>query len=190
MGSLQMMGENQALLTNPRVRRELQQSLLETLCEVLLGETPDDNRLPSSSTRAYVVEKASRFIEAHLADSLTVSDISTAVRVCPRTLRYSFEQVLGVTPSQYIRAQRLNRVRRDLLDRRSDSVQRAATRWGFWHMGRFANYYRKTFGESPSRTIHEQTRSRAESGDTAAAPPLPRSFYHAASHLLGNALPA
>ena len=76
---------------------------------------------------------------------MSVGDISAAVRVCPRTLRYSFEHVLGVTPTQYVRAQRLNRVRRDLMAGRNDSIQTAAARWGFWHMGRFAQFYRQSF---------------------------------------------
>jgi AraC family transcriptional regulator, ethanolamine operon transcriptional activator len=184
-GALETISKNPLLLHNEQARLSLQQAVVGALCDALLAGSPDENRLPSASTRAYIVEKAIQFIESRLADPLSVGDISAAVRVCPRTLRYSFEQVLGVTPTQYVRAQRLNRVRRDLVAGRNDSIQSAAARWGFWHMGRFASYYRQTFGEHPSRTLQVQPRSRATPTSPAApsrdeAFGLPLSFYQVA----------
>jgi AraC family ethanolamine operon transcriptional activator len=191
MQTVGLLAENPSLLQNAQTRHALQKSVLDSLCESLLAEAPEDDRLPCSSTRAYIVEKATRFIEAHLGDLLTVHDIAKAVRVCPRTLRYSFEHVLGVTPCQYIRAKRLNKVRRDLLAGRQESVQAAATRWGFWHMGRFSQYYRRTFGELPSRTLHKDA-ARLLSGDEArdSAPQcgaLPQCFYSATRRVLAEA---
>jgi AraC family ethanolamine operon transcriptional activator len=93
-----------------------------------------------------------QFMEAKIADPISIRDVCATVRVCPRTLRYSFEHVLGITPTHYLRAARLNRVRRELVCGSSESVQSIAARWGFWHMGRFASYYRRTFSEYPSNT--------------------------------------
>ena len=84
---------------------------------------------------------------------ISLADISAALRVCPRTLRYSFEHVLGISPTRYLLATRLNRVRRELASTgTTSSIQCIASRAGFWHMGRFAQYYRETFGELPSQT--------------------------------------
>ena len=58
---------------------------------------------------------------------------------------------LGTNPASYLRAVRLDRVRKDLLH--AGSVTDAATRWGFWHFGHFSNDYREQFGELPSETL-------------------------------------
>jgi AraC family transcriptional regulator, ethanolamine operon transcriptional activator len=182
--ALRVIRQTPSLLSNERDRYAIQRSILDSLCNILLARSPVDFRLPVSSTRAYVVDKAIQFIESKLADQLAISDVCTAVRVCPRTLRYSFEHVLGITPTQYIRAARLSRVRSDLVTGRQVSIQCTAARWGFWHMGRFASYYHQTFGEHPSSTIHTAWTTRGRQGrspppipnDTAGCPPLPYSF--------------
>jgi AraC family ethanolamine operon transcriptional activator len=100
-------------------------------------------------------------MESRLAGLISIADVCAAVRVCPRTLGYSFEEVLGISPSRYLMSIRLSRVRRELLSLGNElSVQSIAARWGFWHMGRFARYYRDTFGERPSDTIRARGGAR------------------------------
>jgi AraC family ethanolamine operon transcriptional activator len=171
--ALRAIGRTPSLLENERDRHALQRSILDSLCTILLSRRAVDFRLPISSTRAYIVDKAIQFIESKLADQLAISDVCATVRVCPRTLRYSFEHVLGITPTQYIRAARLNRVRGDLVTGRQVSIQSTASRWGFWHMGRFASYYHQTFGEHPSSTIHAAWAARGRQNRPPAS--IPRS---------------
>jgi hypothetical protein len=67
-----------------------------------------------------------------------------------------FRQRMGVTPTQYLRGVRLGRVRADLLASQPadpTTVAETAHRWGFAHLGRFAQYYRQRYGESPSDTL-------------------------------------
>jgi AraC family ethanolamine operon transcriptional activator len=47
--------------------------------------------------------------------------------------------------------------------RHARSVSEAATRWGFWHFGRFAREYRAMFGELPSETLKHRDRSELDS---------------------------
>jgi AraC family ethanolamine operon transcriptional activator len=131
------------------IRRRIVDAVIGTL------QTPPEQKLPlpPPCTRAYVVDRAMAFIEQRLGDPLSIADISAAVRVCPRTLCYSFQAVLGISPSKFLLAARLNRVRRDLLCFGGRMlVQDLAAHWGFCHMGRFARYYCKMFGELPSDT--------------------------------------
>jgi AraC family transcriptional regulator, ethanolamine operon transcriptional activator len=128
--------------------------VLNSLLSILVERTDGDARLPPPSTRAYVVDKAIEFIDSKLSEQVTIADICAAVRICPRTLCYSFEAVLGLTPSRYLLATRLNRVRSDILTHDGGvPLQILAARWGLSHMGRFARYYRETFGERPSDTM-------------------------------------
>jgi len=70
-----------------------------------------------------------------------------------RTLQRGFLDAFDATPQQYIRKIRLIEVRRELLSSGpKDNVANIARRWGFAHMGRFAQEYAKEFGEFPSET--------------------------------------
>lgn len=84
-----------------------------------------------------------------------MQELCQAARVSERTLQYSFLEYFGVTPKTYLKAIRLNGVRKSL--RRADpattTVTEVAGQWGFWHMGQFAADYRKQFDELPSQTL-------------------------------------
>lgn len=63
--------------------------------------------------------------------------------------------MLGTTPVAYLRAIRLNGVRRELLNaaQAGGGVYDIAVRWGFWHFSQFSMDYKRQFGELPSRTL-------------------------------------
>ena len=152
-GVLHELMDSQTAFSTERLRTGLQQRLLDAIIMVLADSADSRCRLPAPSTRAYVVGRAVDFMEAHLSDAISIRDICAAIRVCPRTLSYAFSEVLGTSPKSYLMAARLNRAFRDLADSRNGgSVESIAVRWGFAHMGRFANYYRAAFGERPSDT--------------------------------------
>jgi AraC-like DNA-binding protein len=87
--------------------------------------------------------------------NVTLADLCTVSGVSERRVRSAFYECYQMSPTAYLRVSALNAVRRDLLHgpRRRDPVSRAATDWGFWHLGRFAGQYRALFGESPGRTL-------------------------------------
>lgn len=132
--------------------------VLDMLVQVLDAGIALAQHLAPPSPRSYIVEKAARYMNARLADPLQMSDICDAIRVSSRTLRYSFEEMIGVSPTQYLMAVRLSRVRRDLLQAgASGRINRIAERYGFVHMGRFAQFYCDAFGELPSDTSRRAT---------------------------------
>ena len=141
------------LLLHDHSRVALQDHLLTILLEALDPKAHSIDRLPQPSPRANIVDRAVDFMEARLAQPIVVADISDALRVSPRTLRYSFEAIVGVSPTHYLLARRLNGARCDLIrSGPTGTVEEVALRWGFGHMGRFAQHYRLTFGERPSDT--------------------------------------
>lgn len=135
------------------LREGLSERLLRVLLQLLEHKAFETQLVPHPSTRSYIVDKAVQYMDAHLADPMVISDVCAAVRVCPRTLRYSFEDIVGVSPTQYLLARRLSCVRRELMQAGSSSrVYCIAQRYGFSHMGRFAQFYGSAFGERPSDT--------------------------------------
>jgi AraC-like DNA-binding protein len=86
-----------------------------------------------------------------------------------RTLEYAFRETFDLTPLAFVRRRRLQAARRDLwrADPTRTTVTRVALRHGFHHPSRFAAYYRRSFGESPSATL-----SRAGTESVGEMPPL------------------
>ena len=140
-------------LSDVGLRRMYQERVLSCIANALAHLGTSGRSVPPPPTRAYIVDKAVKFMDAHIADRITLADVCEAVRVSPRTLRYSFEAIMGVSPTEYLLASRLNRARDALANPKSQMpIQMAAAHSGFWHMGRFAKSYRQMFGERPSET--------------------------------------
>lgn len=75
-----------------------------------------------------------------------------------RGLELIFRRSVGMTPSRWFLNVRLNGALRDLITpMQTISVSEIAMKWGFRHLSRFSEQYRKAFGESPSQTL---TRAR------------------------------
>lgn len=102
------------------------------------------------------VRRAEEYVLEHLADSLTVDRIARAASAPARTLFDGFKRTHGTGPLAWMRAQRLDRARADLLAARHGElrVTDVAMRWGFLHIGRFCIAYRNRFGETPTATLH------------------------------------
>lgn len=95
------------------------------------------------------------FIEMNADEPLTPTELSRAGNMSVRTLHASFQRCFGMSPMAYVRKVRLEHVHDELASRHDPdlSVTAVATRWGFFHLGRFAQQYRDRFGEYPSETL-------------------------------------
>ncbi|RTL62463.1 MAG: AraC family transcriptional regulator [Pseudonocardiaceae bacterium] len=111
---------------------------------------------PAEQPGRRVVRAAVDYIEAHLRERVTMTDIAENVHMSVRAIQQGFREELGTSPTLYLRERRLQRAREDLTDATSAdglTVTDVAERWGFNHLGSFAVLYRKRWGESPSETL-------------------------------------
>ncbi|MFC7661266.1 helix-turn-helix transcriptional regulator [Pseudonocardia benzenivorans] len=100
------------------------------------------------------VRIATEYADEHAAEPITAPDLARAACVSMRALQVGFREELGVSPGTYIRNVRLDRARQDLLARPEGvPISEIAHRWGFHHLGRFAQHYQRRFGFLPSDTI-------------------------------------
>ena len=132
---------------------EIEQHIVAAMALGLTAEPcPQPRRV---AQRRQVVEHARDYIEANLAGPLGLESLALETGGSLRTLRYSFNQVLGINPLQYIKLRRLSAARRLLLAGYPGelSVTEAAMRCGFSHMSYFARDYRALFGELPAQTL-------------------------------------
>lgn len=108
----------------------------------------------SLARRKRLVDKACDLMLINQDAPPSILDICSQVGASRRKLNYCFQDVLGISPTQYLRALRLNGVRRSLRQAGPDeTVQDIATRWGFWHQGQFSLDYKKHFFQLPSETL-------------------------------------
>lgn len=98
--------------------------------------------------------RASLYIVDHLRDSaLSVERIAHATGISPGHLHEVFRRMTGGTIGDYIRAQRLERCRRDLADQslRHQSITFIAHRWGFAEASSLSRAFRAAYQTSPRR---------------------------------------
>ncbi|WP_312936808.1 helix-turn-helix domain-containing protein [Pseudomonas sp.] len=133
----------------------LESSLLEAFLD--LFQHADDevrSRRANLAVSAYLVRRSQELVQQQPEHLLSILDLCAALRVSRRTLQYSFQQVTGLRPVEYLRNLRLNAVRRALLASSAEqcTVSEVAGRLGFFHLSHFATHYRALFAEYPSAT--------------------------------------
>ena len=114
-----------------------------------------------------IVRACVRYAASVRYQRVTLDDLSSAAHVSERRVRDAFSDCLGVSPTAFLRVAALLEVRQTLLDAPAmrDAVTRAASDFGFWHLGRFAGQYRALFGEAPSTTLARARAGRRQATD-------------------------
>jgi AraC family ethanolamine operon transcriptional activator len=131
-----------------------QQDVTDALLTLLDTSQVDRSVSKSFERRQRIVAKARDYVLAHRDEAVTVPQLCERLFVSRRTLQYCFEDVLNLSPIQYLRLIRLNGARRSLraLSSVPASVRDVASDWGFWHFSQFSSDYRKLFGQCPSES--------------------------------------
>lgn len=119
------------------------------------SESRDDRHREYDRRRARIYRAAIEYILANLHEDLTIPEICIELGTSERTLRYAFEEYVGVSPKAYLVAARLDRIRSDLMNAKADEakVRDLARKHGIRSLGQFAIDYRLKFGERPSQTL-------------------------------------
>ena len=145
------------LFHNPgsRLDSESEDELIITLIHAAQNGAPVIDQSPPK-VRDRALRAALIYIAEHPDEIVTVRDICGACNIALRTLNRAFNERFGVSPKAYLNRQRLSAVMDELLrSPPGTQVSDVANRWGFWHLGQFANDYRRFFGELPSMTLRK-----------------------------------
>ncbi len=105
----------------------------------------------SPHTQAYeaeIAERLCRYIESHLDDRLTLDELSAAVSLSPQHLQRVFKRVVGISPREYVEAQRLGKVKASL--KAGESVTEALYEAGFSSSSRLYERADQQFGMTPA----------------------------------------
>lgn len=141
------------ITAHPTGARRLENHLLEAVISSI-GCPPVQVLRPQ---RLYLAKLAEEYLRANADMPVSVGELCGITGINQRTLFLGFQERYGLSPMAYLKMLRLNRARRELLNAgpttASATVTRLATKWGFFHLGRFSLEYRAMFGESPIETL-------------------------------------
>lgn len=143
------------ILSSPLAASHFEQVLISGL----LAAQPNDSALAPHADTVAVMSRATRaaceLIEANPEHPWSVVELARHAGVSSRTLQEAFHRDRGVSPLEELRQARMARARTDLIESlpHETSVTEIASRWGFFHLGRFAQTYQARYGELPSHTL-------------------------------------
>ncbi len=136
------------------VLRSVEEELLQKLLTVVRLPL-QRSALESRQKHRQGFELALEFLRGADLSSLSVPELCSKTGVSQRTLEYAFREHINITPVSFIKKLRLHAVRRILLSSHTGEISIADTafQYGIYDMSRFAEIYRKHFGELPSQTL-------------------------------------
>ncbi|QBR02788.1 helix-turn-helix domain-containing protein [Paraburkholderia pallida] len=132
----------------------------EDILSVLLGELngrqAGRGAFLDAGERWRIVRRAQDFLDAQRGPLVRIDDLCQAAHTSLSTLERAFQEAFGCSPRRFLILRRMSAVRQELLrGELTTSVTEVATRWGFFHLGRFAVEYAKLFHERPSDTLRQ-----------------------------------
>jgi len=141
------------IIAHPEVARGLEQVLTEAMIDCLASR--EVNKTLAQGQHEIVMRRFRRVVEENPEHPLYITEICKAIGVSSRTLETCCHEHLGMGPKHYLLRRRMHLARRALRQAAPEpaSVTEVATRYGFWHLGRFAIEYQSLFGVSPSATL-------------------------------------
>jgi methylphosphotriester-DNA--protein-cysteine methyltransferase len=127
------------------------------ILQVLTAPMRDASRNQGGHLRsaAVLVRKVDRFISDQGHRPIHISELCERFAVNRRTLHRAFNEVTGISPVAFSRQKRLSVVY-SILQRQGGPATRIrliAAAHGFLELGRFAQQYKRMFGELPSTTL-------------------------------------
>ena len=127
--------------------------------DVILDMIPSAEVIEPLHNRASIARAVFAVLNERIDDPPTITELCLAVGAKERTLHLSCVEAFGRPPAKLLAELRLNAARRALLHpRKETSVSAVAMLYGFTHFGRFAEVYRRQFGELPSATFSKARR--------------------------------
>lgn len=94
------------------------------------------------------------YIDAHLHERITLTDLERISGASARTLQYAFLERLQCSPLTWIRQRRLEKARTQLLvSEPHQNITTIALECGFHSSSSFSTAYKQLYGESPSDTL-------------------------------------
>lgn len=117
---------------------------------VSISEPVGDGSLPPDDETMRSLSRVVAHVEAHLGESLRVTELATVAAVSTDTLTRRVEKVFGRSPAQLILSMRIDRAR-SLLSGTSQSIAQIAVVTGFYDQAAFTRSFARVVGRTPGQ---------------------------------------
>ncbi|MDB9455179.1 helix-turn-helix domain-containing protein [Dolichospermum circinale] len=147
-----------SLLMQSQMQSLIMEDFLPLLINTLGRNAKKKQRILKPFRRYSLVKKAEEISNSYQDKPLTLQKLCNELETSSTALCSGFEEVFGISPMAYIKIQRLNGVRRALINPNPNTktVMEVAQEWGFRNATYFIKHYQEMFGESPLKTLQSQ----------------------------------
>jgi AraC-like DNA-binding protein len=146
------------LATVPSACQELESALMTQLLMAVPNQLSPLLHSKPAHTRRSKIRELVDFIDEHPDAEISTADLAARAAISPRALQAGFQDVVGMSPTAYLRGVRLDRAHLELASGTAPSITEVAAKWGFYHLGRFSQQYRERFAVTPSQTLNRARR--------------------------------
>ncbi|MCK5867054.1 MAG: AraC family transcriptional regulator, partial [Mycoplasmataceae bacterium] len=154
----QIFHEKSDLFLNANFEHEEEQQVEIKEIALLLLQYLDSTEFTKIKTvlnkQDIALKKATSIIHSPHGELISVQKLGKLVGVSNRTLYNAFKNRYKVSTSEYIKAIRLNKVKKELFVDGETNISKIAGKYHFWHMGQFAKDFKSQFGLLPSAVIN------------------------------------
>ncbi len=135
--------------------KELEDDLITALLIAMEESQYDTERQKTGRTEKIQIANAEDYLFSNLTNSVSRAELAEVAGVSIRSLSRAFMRRHGVGPMKFLKQRRLEAVRMELINARSDKtkVSDVALRYGFTELGKFSLLYRSIYDERPSETL-------------------------------------
>lgn len=125
------------------------------MAHALVSVSPSHGLKPSFNRQRRLINKAEDYCTHHTNQPLRIGKLCRELGISECTLRDAFHKLVGKSPLDYLKTERLSRVYRTLVDADPTKVliKQIAHSNGFIQPGQFSRDYKHLFGELPSETL-------------------------------------
>ena len=121
----------------------------QALAHTAFADRRKDEAVGSQGLNSRAFARASAFIESHLGESFTLSDLARAACVSRFHFARLFRVSTGLSPMEYVLKMRIERAKCALAEGRQ-KISVAAAEFGFFDQSHFARTFRRMTGVSPT----------------------------------------
>jgi AraC-like DNA-binding protein len=145
-----------SLLSHPMIAAPLHDAVVTGFVHATEHRWRDALGRPARCWSPTPVRRAVEAIRSDPAQPFTPTGLARLAGASTRTLHDGFRRHLDTTPMAYLRLVRLEHAHAELraADPRGTTVAAVAHAWGFGHVSRFAEAYRRVYGRAPGATLH------------------------------------
>lgn len=136
---------------SPQDCLQLRQQIIALLDDYLRAHPQTQQRMPGGQERLLL--RTIALVEAEPARAFSLDELSAEVYASKRAIQYAFEALVGLSPMRYVKLNRLNMIRKELLQLGSRMhLGQLADKYQFSNQGRLVREYTDLFAEAPRDT--------------------------------------